>query len=99
MIGGVVIEKIVLSDRVWVMCVERHELCHDKRALYVERNAQSERINPGDSLWWQGKVAMWTPYSIRTNHGLKNAMQFRCGVDYDIEIPRIGYSGVSRPKS
>lgn len=89
MIGGIVTETIILPEKVWVEVVERHEACNDKRCLYVEHNPDSARIKPGDSLWWQGKVALWTRYGTKGG---------KCGVDYDIQIPRIGFSGVARPK-
>jgi len=38
----------------------------------------------GDSIWWQGEKAMWTPRWANTSG--------KCGVDYDIQYTRIGYS-------
>jgi hypothetical protein len=87
MVGGRVKETLIIGDRVWVNA--RDTTYRDECAIYVERNPNSERIQPGDMIWWQGRSAMWTPAE---NLGLS-----RCGVDYDIEIPRIGYSGVSHP--
>ena len=91
MIGGIVIETIVLSDTIWVNCVDACERCNDQCAIYVERNQNAERMKPGDSLWWQGGSAMWTPYENRGRPDNK------AGKDYDIRIPRRGCSGVSRP--
>lgn len=93
MIGGIVTETIVLPDKVWVDCVESQERCNDKCAIYVERNENSLKIKPGDSFWWQSGSAMWTPFENKGKAGNKSH------IDYDIRIPRIGFSGVSRPTS
>jgi len=91
MIGGIVVETIVLSDCVWVNCVDANERRNNKCAIYVERSRTSEAIKPGDSLWWQGGRAMWTPYENRGKPDNK------AGKDYDIQLRKIGFSGVSRP--
>lgn len=81
MVGGKVIEVIKLEGRVWVNVRDTHyqrETC----AIYVERTADAERIAVGDSLWWQGREAYWTPQT---------------GEFEDRSIPRVGYSGVARP--
>ena len=91
MVGGIVTEVIVLPEKVWVNCVDKDERRNDKCAIYVERNEKSLKIRPGDSLWWQSNWAMWTPYEYKQGSG-------RGGIDYDQKIPRIGFSGVSKPK-
>ena len=94
MVGGRVIETIVLPEKVWVNVRdgEPRKSKNNECAIYVEKNAKSHCISEGDSLWWQGGFAMWTPAHKRDQKGGK------CGVDYDIEIPRRGYSGVNRPE-
>lgn len=89
MIGGIVTEVIVLPDRVWVECVERQG--YQKCAIYMNRTAKSLNVEPGDSLWWQGCWALWTPFS---NKKMPDA---KCGKHYDIRIERLGGSGVERP--
>lgn len=82
MVGGKVIETIIVDDRVWVNVRDRtypKETC----AIYVERNPVSEAISEGDSLWWQGRLAFWTPVGANFS---------------DLEIPRRSYSGVARPE-
>lgn len=83
MVGGKVEETIKLEDKVWVNCrgtgIERKETC----AVYVERNADAEAIKPGDSFWWQGGNAYWTPAD-------------RSRVE--VKIERRSYSGVNRPE-
>lgn len=51
MVGGVVIEIIDVKDknRVWVNCKEKHY--SDTCAIYVERNNDSLKIAPGDTVW------------------------------------------------
>lgn len=102
MVGGRVAEIIPLAGKIWVNVQDTvynpvtgsyDRLGNDFCAVYVERNETSERIKKGDSLWWQGRSVMWTPPENR----VKEPNTLKCGVDYDIEIPRIGYSGVSRP--
>ncbi len=89
MIGGKVIETILLAQKVYVKVADKPYGKLETCAIYVERNGDSESIKVGDSLWWQGRVAYWNP---------QNSERKKCGVDFDIEIPRIGYSGVSRPE-
>lgn len=90
MVGGTVIEVVDLATKVYINCVDkpRGRKKADECAIYVERNSDSEQIDIGDIIWWQGQFAYWTP--------LNNLV---CGRGYDIKIPRIGYSGVSRPNS
>lgn len=88
-VGGKVVEVIPLEDRIWVNTREQvwyppEQRWHDgsECAIYVQRTFDAERIQPGDSLWWQGRDAYWTPKDRSVE---------------DMPIPRIGYSGVSRP--
>lgn len=96
MVGGTVIEVCDAEhtkDAIYVDCADwvkgrRHpETC----AIYVVRSPDSEKIQVGDSLWWQGEWAYWTPAANRSAKGSK------AGVDYDIKIERIGFSGVTLP--
>jgi len=95
MVGGIVIETVTLKDRIWVNCVDEAENRNGKCAIYVKRNPESERIKPGDGVWWQGGSAMWNPYG-RTKQSSAGG---KSGIDYDIRIPRIGFSGVFRPQT
>ncbi len=96
MVGGRVIEVAEVPGRPEVLFVDCAERAHGRRrcdtcAIYVERNPTSLQIEIGDSLWWQGRLAYWTP---QQNRGRDRA---KSGVDYDIAIPRVGYSGVQHP--
>jgi len=88
MIGGIVTQVIVLPDRVWINCVE--EQSTSKCAIYVERDERSEKVKPADTVWWQGGFAMWTPYEYKQGSG-------KFGIDYEIKLNRIGFSGVAKP--
>lgn len=48
-----------------------------------EQLGETVTIEVGDSLWWQAGFCMWTP---------KHSPRKKCGVDYDIHLPKIGYS-------
>lgn len=87
-VGGKVVESIVLEDRVWVNTHDGGSGCRKMTckghtcAIYVERTPESRTISEGDSLWWQGDFAFWTPVN-------------RAFSDY--RLKRIGFSGVSHP--
>lgn len=97
MVGGVVIEVAEVPDRptiLFVDCVERRSAGSKPQtcAIFVEKNENSLQIQIGDSLWWQGRLAMWTPYKIA-----QATAKLKQGVDFDVQIPRVGYSGVTHP--
>lgn len=94
MVGGIVREVLWRETKIWVNVMDTYRPdSYNDCAIYVVRNEDSERIKPGDSLWWQGKFAMWTPNENRD----RNSNLIKCGTDYDIQIPRVGYSGVAHP--
>ena len=86
MVGGEVITTITDGpERIYVNCREKVKRGRARTcAIYVERNADSEQIRVGDTIWWQGKWAMWTP----ADHHV-----------VDKQIPRASYSGVKSPLS
>lgn len=66
MVGGTVIEVLPMTiragyypgkmvDVVRIWCLDRNG---DERAVYVKSNA---KVETGDSVWWQGGTAFWTP--------------------------------------
>jgi hypothetical protein len=87
MIGGKVIETI--DCREWLSTEQR--FLRSTCAIYVERDAKARTVAEGDSVWWQGGFAMWTPANFHPNG--------RSGIDFDIKLRKIGYSGVARPTS
>ena len=96
MVGGEVIEVAILKDRVFIDCRDRtYE--RDTCAIYVERSPNALRVRPGDMVWWQGYRAFWTPKANRLTDEESKKKGHKAGVDYEIELIRIGYSGVDRP--
>lgn len=82
MVGGTIVDVVKVSpQKWWVNCVENFRRNPPNQcAIYLD--PQGERPEVGDSLWWQGRHAMWTP-----------ADKSRV----DVKLPRIGFSGVSHP--
>jgi hypothetical protein len=60
-IGGKVIEVRPEGDRarIWCMDTQRDDEC----AIYV--CSEDEMPVPGDTVWWQGGKAYWTPSDRR----------------------------------
>lgn len=85
MVGGRIVETVSVSDeKLWVNCVD---LLRPKEECAIYLDPQGNTLRVGDSLWWQGSFAMWTPSHVRES-----------GVgESDIKLPRIGFSGVHRP--
>lgn len=82
MIGGKVVEILRESDRVFLN-VQDAAYPKDRCGIYVERNDDSDLIEVGDKVWWQGKQVFWTSESY---------------VDLvEVPIPRASYSGVDHP--
>lgn len=91
--GGIVIEVCKHpTDRhiLYVNCIDAMFNRQAESAIYIENNANSDNIQIGDLMWWQGNYAYWTPQANRCKREGK-------GVQYDIEIPQIGSGGVAHP--
>lgn len=92
MVGGKVIETLVVRDRVWINCQEylqtEDRLLRGTCAIYVENTPQARSVSDGDIVWWQGNRAMWTA---------KDKAGKTVGKP-DTVLMRIGFSGVSRPE-
>lgn len=99
MVGGIVIEVAdhPTENILYVNVVDRNN--RDKCALYVLKNEQSDQIEIGDALWWHGSIAYWTPKNNRIDDEAAKTIAFKCGIDFDIPLKRIGYSGVASPYS
>ena len=89
MVGGTVVEICEFEGKYWVNVRDNRDEC----AIFVEKNEDSDKVEIGDGLWWQGRDAFWTPQDFKgaSEKGMSG------GVHYDIKIPRIGYSGVPHP--
>lgn len=55
---------------------------HSGTLCAVYCDPQGLDVQVGDGLWWQGRSCYWTPASRSAT---------------DIELPKIGYSGVRHP--
>lgn len=95
MVGGVVIEVLAQPGKIWVNVQDQQssETC----ALNVADTEVARKIAVGDQVWWQGRSVMWTPAANRLPEDSPAVCALRCGVDYDVQIPRIGYSGAPHP--
>jgi hypothetical protein len=87
MVGGKVEEIVLQENRIW-LSVRDKVYKNDVSAIYVKKNTDSEAIKIGDNVWWQGHFVMWTP---------QGSEHRECGTDFDIQIPRMSYSGVGVP--
>ena len=85
MIGGTVIEIIVLEDRVWINC--REEATGNVCAIYVERSNEARCVSERDTIRWEGEWASWNAKD----------RQGRALGKPNIQLKRIGLSGVKRP--
>lgn len=82
-VGGKVVDVVPVSPaKWWVNTDDSKTGTPNLCAVFVD--PQGHVIAPGDSLWWQGGKCYWTP--IDRPFGAS-----------DIELPKIGYSGVARP--
>ena len=79
MVGGKVINIVKLKDSTWVQCVDR---TYSEQTCAI-RVADAKEMKVGDSLWWQGRQAFWTP---KPDDGRE-----------DIKLERIGYSHSTIP--
>jgi len=84
MVGGIVIEVVFREDRIFVDCRDRKY--KNTCGVYLDRNRESEQIDLGDSLWWQGQHVYWTPQG---SEGRKQ------GIDFDIKFKKLSKSGVT----
>jgi hypothetical protein len=75
MVGGKIASIWRQADRIRIIAQDRHDFC----AIHIEPT--DEPIVVGDDIWWQGRVALWTP-----------ADRSRI----DVHLPRIGYSFTPR---
>lgn len=92
MVGGIVCGISVVGDEARVRVVEvvhwnRESVIGNRTCVVVCKHA-GKPIKIGDSFWWQAGSCYWTP---RTN-GANDNPGHRGGVDYDIELQKVGYS-------
>lgn len=81
-VGGTVIESVKTGkDELWVNTVDASG---EKCAVYC--NPKGNVISVGDGFWWQAGICYWTPKKDGKLTG-----------DSEIELPKIGFSGVNHP--
>lgn len=64
MVGGRVIEVRFDGDRDRIWCVDT-TYPGDELAIYIAHEPAAYMIQPGDSVWWHGRDAFWTPEPVR----------------------------------
>lgn len=79
MTGGTVIETNGDYDHIEIVVEDDGE----KLAIKVEVSEEARSISEGDSVWWQGRKAYWSPKSRKREYFDKVQ---------DIALRRIGYS-------
>lgn len=93
-IGGTVTETIILPDKIWINTKEK-EHYRSECAIYVEDSPAARCVSKGDTVWWQGNTAYWTPKN--KNGQPIERKDGKCSVS-DIKLKRQGFSGVKRPE-
>lgn len=73
--------------------------CPDTCCVYVDEGSFDEgnkvAIQVGDSIWWQCGYCYWTPKANAGKVCCDHEHHYSCqrrGIDYDIKLPKIGYS-------
>ncbi len=98
-VGGTVVETIVVTAHgkkpttVWIDTREKpHYL--STTAIYVEDSPEARCVDVGDTVWWQGNVAYWTPKDKRGEPIERADKKLNVA---NVPLKRRGFSGVSRP--
>lgn len=89
MVGGTVIGIARGSDDT-LLHVEDRTYSTDRCSVRcVERrrdNGEPVTISLGDQVWWQSGSVMWTPAAMQGHD------HTGCGVTWDVQLPKVGYS-------
>lgn len=89
MVGGDVI-GIVRRDGTTLLNVRDRtygDLCAVRCKEVRRATGEDVHIRLGDKVWWQGEDVMWTPQTFTGS-----ASGPGCGTQWDIHIPKIGFS-------
>ena len=93
MVGGKISIVTELEDSVEVNCVGTGSERYDRCAIKISKqNHRWKEMKSGDSFWWQGRKAMWTPKENCLYDEESKRLGHKIGVHWDIEFDRIGYS-------
>ena len=79
MIGGTVIEAVKHGESVWINTRDGRSTC----AISVKACAKASSVSEGDSIWWHGEKAYWSPKCVTG------------GKEYSLD--RVEKCGVSKP--
>ncbi len=77
-VGGKVIDHKIFDEKVYINTDDGSQC-----AIYVERDANSEKVQSGDIVWWQGDRAFWTTKDRKSQ--------------VETVLKRRGFSGVPYP--
>ena len=90
MVGGIVIGLSRGPETTLVNVQERkgrNDVCAVRVIEKRVDSGEKIEIQVGDSIWWQCGHCMWTPKARAGQDDGKG-----CGKDWDIRIPKVGYS-------
>ncbi len=91
MVGGKIIGLVRRPDGLTTVNVQDTRYSNDTTAIRVREqrkdNGQTVSLSIGDSIWWQGREAMWTPEPTP-----RPLPPDECSKEWDIQLPREGYS-------
>lgn len=81
MVGGTVVDIVKVSPTKWWVNCVEKFGTHPQTCA-IYLDPRGNTIEVGDIVWWQGDKAMWTTADrART----------------DVQLPKLGYSGVAHP--
>lgn len=82
-VGGKVIDHKIFDEKVYIDTYDDGCKC----AIYVERDANSEKVKAGDIVWWQGLKAYWTTKDRKTQVETVLTRRSFSGVPYPHDEP------------
>ena len=87
MVGGEVVGLARGAESTLVHVQSNRDTCSVRVREVKERTGEPVVIEVGDRIWWQAGHVYWTPRKNHVHIGPRKG-----GVDYDIRLPKIGYS-------
>lgn len=88
MIGGTIIGLARRKEYTLVHVQDHRDTCSIRIKEQKEIGNEPVEVQVGDRIWWQSGHAFYTP---KHNYGKHNSGA-KGGVDYDIRLPKLGYS-------
>jgi hypothetical protein len=84
MVGGIVVGIVRKPTESFTRFTVQGTGCERNDELCVQATElPGNPVHIADTIWWQGPWVFWTPAGSR---------QIRCGIDFDIKLPKHGYS-------